>query len=57
MDGFLDSVLVWMCYLLGVMSDDLPLELLSGAKLEVQLKEGQSGMKRKEDDGNHPMAL
>lgn len=26
------------------MSDDLPLELLSGVKLEVQLKEGQPGM-------------
>lgn len=26
-------------YLLGIMSDDLPLKLLSGTKLEVQLKE------------------
>lgn len=32
------------CYLLGIMSNDLPLQLLGGAKLEGHLKEGQPGI-------------
>lgn len=42
----LDFVRLRMCYLLRIMSDNLPLELLSGAKLEIQLKEGQPGMQK-----------
>lgn len=43
--GHFCSVTVHVCYLLGIMSDDLPLQLLSGTKLEGQLKEGQSEIK------------
>lgn len=43
----LDCVQLWMSYLLRIMSDHLPLELLSGVKLEIQLKEGQPGMQKR----------
>lgn len=38
---------MWICHLLGIMSGDLPLQLLSSVKLEVELKEGQPGMPKR----------
>lgn len=38
-----ESKVLCLCvsHLLGIMADDLPLQLLGGAELEGQLKEGQ----------------